>query len=122
MVPSIVWNGNLVGDASTLQEMFQQNMPSTQYDVQSVDCHVLNANYNGMNKQTRSNRDVEKHISILVQVSGSVKLGDTGHTGSMRAFSETFVLVPNVERSSGRGVMAGRRSFLVQSQNFRYVV
>ena len=122
MVPSIIWNGNVVGDASTLQNMFQQNMPNTLYDVQSVDCHVLNANYNGLNKQTRSNRDIEKHISILIQVSGSLKLQDNAQAGSMRAFSETFVLVPNTDKTSGRGVMAGRRSFLIQSQNFRYVV
>ena len=122
MVPSIIWNGNLIGDASALQDMFQQNMPNTHYDLQSVDCHVLNADYNGLSKQTRSNKDIEKHISIMVQVSGSVRLGDAGSAGSMKTFSETFVLVPNVERSSGRGAMAGRRNFLIQSQNFRYVV
>lgn len=109
-------------DASAFQYMFQQNMPSTHYDVQSVDCHVLNANYNGLGKQTRSNRDIEKHISIIVQVSGSLKLQDNAQAGSMRTFSETFVLVPNTDKAAGRGAMAGRRSFLIQSQSFRYVV
>jgi hypothetical protein len=43
----------------------------------------------------------------------------------LKDFSETFVLVPNVEKAvtgAGKGVASRKRDWLIQLQNFRYVV
>ena len=44
-LPAILFNGNIIPDASAMQIMFQQQMPPTCYEVQSYDCQVLNPSY-----------------------------------------------------------------------------
>ena len=70
-----------------------------------------------------SKREMERNVSLTVQVSGYVRLGERKE-GPMRGFSDSFVLVPNKEEVGGRGTGKqdqGRR-WLVQSQNSRFVV
>ncbi len=97
-----------------------EGLPYTSFDVQSLDCQVLNPNY-AATDLSRSSRHPEKDMSILVQVSGYVRLEEP-HKGPQKQFSETFVLVPNPNKASGKAPAAERRSWLIQSQNFRLVV
>lgn len=66
-----------------------------------------------------------KKMSILLMVSGSVrysKHGEDGENrGENRAFTETFVLVPNWEAQSPKAPK-GLKRWLIQSQNFRLVL
>lgn len=61
----------------------------------------------------KSKRELERNMSLTVQVSGYVRLFERKE-GPMRGFSETFVLVP------GKGG-AGGREWVIQTQNFRFV-
>lgn len=95
-------------------------MPShLHYDVHAVDCQVLNPKYN-----TDSKIRADKNFSMLVTTSGHLRLEDR-KTGPLKDFSETFVLVPNVENAAAgaaKGAASRRRDWLIQLQNFRYVV
>jgi NTF2-related export protein 1/2 len=118
-LPAILWNGNLVPDAASMQTTFITNMPPTHYEVQSFDCQVINSSY--ITDGTQGSGDsAGKNMVLLVIVSGYVRLGPANDS-DMRGFSETFVLVPNPELSNKR---QGKptKEWLIQSQNFRYVV
>jgi len=116
--PDILWNGNKFEDAKAFKTTFLEDMPKmVHFDVHTVDCQVLNPNYDHT-----STVKAEKNISILVMVNGLVRLEDR-KTGPLKEFSETFVLIPNIEKfSTGKGAMAEKRNWLIQTQNFRYVV
>ena len=120
-LPHVSYNGELVGDATAFQERYEKQMPWTHFEAQSVDVHVMNPSLSvteGMSK-----RDLERNMSLVVQVSGYVRLEERG-SGPMRGFSDNFVLVPNKEEAGGRGTGKqdhGKR-WLIQTQNFRFVV
>ena len=117
-IPSIVLNGAVLDDGITVQKFFIEEMPFTQCEPQSVDCHVLNPKL----KPLESNRkaEAERNMSLLVSVSGWMRSHEHGR-GPMRGFSETFVLVPNEEYLKGKAPRKDKKSWLIQSQNFRYV-
>ncbi|EEQ33330.1 hypothetical protein McanMca71_001326 [Microsporum canis] len=134
-VTNILFNGNIVADGASVQDIFVNQLPPTHYEVQSYDCQVLNQNYPTIPPATTDNTaspfgantnrntpDPAKNMSILVLVSGYVKFGEGKETWDSpnRGFSETFVLIPNPQASSGP--KARGKQWLIQSQNFRIVV
>ncbi|KAL4913464.1 hypothetical protein BDW62DRAFT_192632 [Aspergillus aurantiobrunneus] len=114
---TIVFNGNTVADGSAVQDIFVNQMPPTHYEVQSLDCQIINKQY--PTPTTGRQLDPRKDISILVIVSGYVRFGESRDL-PQRGFSETFVLVPNPSSDGAKGKR--RRDWLVQTQNFRLVV
>lgn len=119
-LPAIVWNGNVVKDAATFQDMFVKEMPPSYYDVQSYDSHVINPKYVSAEDAT-SQQGSPKNMSMLVTVSGYVKYGEDAEA-PMNGFSESFVLVPNPENDSTKGRGKRGKEWLIQSQTFRLVV
>ncbi|ODH45912.1 hypothetical protein GX48_08013 [Paracoccidioides brasiliensis] len=128
----ILFNGNVVADGPSVQEIFAKQMPTTHYEVQAYDCQIINMNYPGLDatsgatggSRPLSGRAVARNMSILVTVSGSVRFGEERDPGGLsnRGFSETFVLVPNPQSDGHGGRAAGKKHWLIQSQNFRLVV
>ncbi|OCK77236.1 putative nuclear transport factor 2 domain protein [Lepidopterella palustris CBS 459.81] len=123
-VPTIVWNGNVMNTGQEVQQTFEV-MPYTHYDVQSLDCHVLNPTALAPEKVVggsgEADKDIERRLSIVAVVNGSVRLEEPKE-GPLRGFSETFVLVPNPEKALGKGPKAELKGWLIQNQNFRYTV
>lgn len=97
-------------------------MPYTFFELQSVNAHVLNPSLAPLDDSAKQ-KDREMNISILVQVSGHVRLFERKE-GPLRGFSDTLVLVPNKEEAGakGKGKTGEGRSWLIQNQNFRFVV
>ena len=121
-LPHISYNGELLHDAGTFQDRFEKQMPWTHFEPQSVDVHVLNPSLGAVDAKA-SKRDLERNLSLTVQVSGYVRLVER-KDGPMRGFSDSFVLVPNKEEVTGKatGRQENGKRFLIQSQNFRFVV
>lgn len=121
-LPHISYNGQLIEDAGAFQETFEKQMPYTHFEPQSLDVHVMNPSTAPLEGKA-TKRDAERNVSLTVQVSGYVRLVERKE-GPMRGFSDSFVLVPNTEEASGRG--AGKadsgKKWLIQTQNFRFVV
>jgi NTF2-related export protein 1/2 len=111
--PSISWNGNPVPDAETMQQTFEK-MPSLWYEIQTIDCQVINP-------KTFPDLSNDRNFSMVVNVSGYMRVEDK-ELGPMHEFSETFLLVPNRDKMVQRGARQGMRSWLIQSQVFRYLV
>ncbi|KAJ9630826.1 hypothetical protein H2203_001351 [Taxawa tesnikishii (nom. ined.)] len=122
-LPSIVYNGEVSSDPVAFQEKYQNQMPYTFFDVQALNAHVINPSIASVDPATKNKKDLENNMSILVQVSGSVRLVERKE-GPLRGFSDTLVLVPNKEEigAKGKGKVGEGRSWLIQSQNFRFVV
>ena len=120
-LPHLSYNGELVQDAAAFQETFEKQMPYTYYEAQSVNAHVLNPVL--VPSESKSIKDAERNLSIAVQVSGYVRLIERKE-GPMRGFSDSFVLVPNSEEAGGRGTgkQGSGQQWVIQSQNFRFVV
>ena len=120
-LPHISFNGELIQDASVFQERFEKQMPWTHFEPQSVNVHVMNPSMNPTDG--KSKRDAERNMSLAVQVSGYVRLAERKE-GPMRGFSDSFVLVPNKEEVGGRGTgkQDHGKKWLIQTQNFRFVV
>ncbi|KAF2237599.1 NTF2-like protein [Viridothelium virens] len=116
--PSLVLNGASLDDGMTVQKFFIEEMPFTHYEAQSIDCHVLNPNLKPLESGRKA--EAERNMSLLVSVSGWVRLQELSK-GPMRGFSETFVLVPNEEFPKGKAPKTDKKSWLIQTQNFRYV-
>ena len=119
-LPAIVFNGNVFPSATAIQLMFETMGPA-RYEVQSYDCQVLNPD--SVVADTTDNHKAGasgKNMTLLLVVSGYVKFGEP-READMRAFSETFVLVPNPAARSG-AYGKNFREWLIQSQNFRLVV
>jgi NTF2-related export protein 1/2 len=117
--PVIIWNGNDIEDAESLQKMFVEEMPYTFYELQCLDCHVLNPQF--FSPASEVQIAPEKNISVTIVVSGYLRL-ESHKEGPMKEFSETFVLVPNKDNASRKGPQATRRTWLIQHQVFRFVV
>ncbi|KAI1906916.1 hypothetical protein LOZ53_001919 [Ophidiomyces ophidiicola] len=126
---SILFNGNIVTDGSSVQDIFLNQIPPAHYEVQSYDCQLLNANYptTAGSSTTAAGRpgarSTSRNMSLLVLVSGFVRFGDGRESFDMpnRGFSETFVLIPNPELDGG-SKRRDKKHWLIQSQNFRLVV
>ncbi|OJD32398.1 nuclear transport factor 2 domain-containing protein [Diplodia corticola] len=140
-VPAIAWNGNVYGSGPAFRDAFRDAMPAYSYfEVQSLDAQVLDPNPpppppptaaaeadamanggggggGGGGQQQHRDQPEELVGSVLVVVNGFARLEEK-KDGPQRGFSETFVLVPNANYSRKDG---GRR-WVVQNQNFRYVV
>ena len=117
-LPIIVWNGNIVPNATSLQKLFEDSMPRTHYDVQNYDCHVINPNYAAEGVQA-GDVTTGENMTILVTVSGYVKHG-TEKSAPAQGFSENFVLVPN-NPAAANTTARNSRAWVIQSQNFRLV-
>lgn len=113
-MPRITYNGETMPDPATFAARYAE-MPKTRLDDQSINVHVMNASLTPLDAQARQ-KEKENNMSLLVQVSGVLKLHDRSE--APRGFSDSFVLVPNKEvgKDKGRG-----QSWAVQSQNFRLV-
>ena len=119
--PHISYNGELTLDAGRFQERFEKEMPYTYFEPQSLNVHVLNTCIEP--PEGKAKRELERNMSLAVQVSGYVRLVER-REGPMRGFSDNFVLVPNKGETGGKGTGKqdeGRR-YLIQSHNFRFVV
>lgn len=118
----IVLNGNTVSSPEELQAMFENQVERCLYEAQSVDCQVLNANYNvGLDDRDLGQDKKGDKVSFMVMVCGSVKYLKEGTDGDVRGFTETFVMVPNMA-AHGPKAPRGLRKWLIQSQVFRLVV
>ncbi|KAL1614026.1 putative nuclear transport factor 2 domain protein [Diplodia seriata] len=146
-VPVIAWNGNVYDSGPAFQDAFADAMPAyTYFEVQSLDAQVLNpnppptpppkdgeadamidggaapvgGNKGGGGKRgggQQKEQPEELVGSLLVVVNGFVRLEEK-KDGPQKGFSETFVIVPNKNYSK----KDGNRRWVVQNQNFRYVV
>lgn len=98
-------------------------MPFTYFEVQSFNATVLNPSLTPLDVSKARPKEVENNMSVLVQVSGYVRLIERKE-GPMRGFSDVLVLVPNKEEIGGKGKdkTGEGRSWIIQSQNFRFVV
>lgn len=114
-MPHISYNGELLTDASAFQERFEKDMPYTHFEPQSTNVHVMNPSIGAVGA---GKREAEGNVSLVVQVSGYVRLQERKE-GPMRGFSDSFVLVPNREAAGKQG---GGRKWVIQTQNFRFVV
>ncbi|KAL8857246.1 MAG: hypothetical protein Q9178_006172 [Gyalolechia marmorata] len=119
-LPSISFNGTQVPTAAAMQTMFEQQMPQPHYEVQCYDCHVVNPNCTLEGTHAWPAK-TGKNMTILVAVSGYVKYGKLKEA-QPRAFSETFLLVPNPAAAAGKQRMKNVKEWLIQTQTFRIVV
>ncbi|KAL8826538.1 MAG: hypothetical protein Q9191_003742 [Dirinaria sp. TL-2023a] len=118
--PSIVYNGNIKADGAGMQKFFQEEMPEMQFDIQAFDSQCLNPNYIPQGT-TGGQAAYEKNMTILITVSGSVKLGKS-RTAATKEFSESFVLVPNRDETGPRTRGKQVKEWVIQAQTFRVVV
>ncbi|GME24665.1 Nuclear transport factor 2 Eukaryote [Neofusicoccum parvum] len=142
-VPAIAWNGNVYDSGAAFQDAFAAEMPAYSYfEVQSLDAQVLNpvpppptndqadedamvdgeagrpAGKKGGGRRGQPHQAKEELVgAVLVMVNGYVRLQEKKE-GPQKGFSETLVLVPNKDYSK----KDGSRRWVVQNQNFRYVV
>jgi NTF2-related export protein 1/2 len=96
------------------------------YDIQCIDTQIINPRYYVPKDGEPSAGDLgirpEKNISILVLVAGGLRM-ENERKGPLSEFSETFLLVPNLEKRGGKVTdKKGRREWLVESQVTRFVV
>lgn len=118
----IILNGNSISNPAELQAIFENQVSKCLYEAQSFDCQVLNRNYNvGVEENGLGPSKDGRKMSIMVMVNGSVKYYKDGAEGETRGFTETFMLVPNLE-AQGPKAPRGARKWLIQSQQFRLVV
>jgi len=96
-----------------MQKTFEE-MPPLWFEIQTVDCQILNP-------RTFPDLSSDRNFSMIVIVSGYMRVDDK-ELGPMHEFTETFHLVPNRDRMLQRGAAKGLRSWLIQSQVFRYLV
>lgn len=120
-LPYICYNGEVSSDAAAFQKTFEEEMPWTHYEAQCFDVHVMNPCMGPI--ESKSKKDHERNMSLVVLVSGYVRLHERKE-GPIRGFSDSFVLVPNKEDAGGRqtGKMDHGRQWVIQTQNFRFVV
>ncbi|KAI8607383.1 hypothetical protein BC830DRAFT_1158908 [Chytriomyces sp. MP71] len=88
---AILWNGNAFAGIAQFRDSYLQ-LPATVHEYQSYDAQPVG------------------NSSILVIVTGSVKLGDKPQP---RPFSQTFILVPVVDAE-------GKKVYQVGSDTFRF--
>ena len=126
ILPAITYNGTQLSDPQAFQSTFENQMPWTFFEAQSINVHVTNPAIAPIDSPTSGRgrvRQMEQNMSLLVQISGYVRLNER-KDGPMKGISDTLVLVPNKEEMGAKGkAKSGEgRSWLIQSQNFRFVV
>jgi len=126
-LPSITINGTQLFDAAEFKKIFEDQMPFTFYDAQTIDVQILNDSIVPLEPSTPgkavSKRDLEQNMSLLVQVSGVVRLVERKE-GPIRGFSDSFVMVPNrgVVGAKGKPKTGEGRNWAIQTQVSRFVV
>ncbi|KAL9112395.1 MAG: hypothetical protein Q9227_003237 [Pyrenula ochraceoflavens] len=116
-IPTIVFNGSAVADGPSVQEIFEKQMPKAKYNVECIDCHILNQSYAPPGATTPPS-NAQKNFSLVILASGTCTFGEA--QDAEKAFSESFVIVPNPEAAGNRR-QRGAHEFLIQSQTFREV-
>ncbi|KAL8672960.1 MAG: hypothetical protein Q9168_002593 [Polycauliona sp. 1 TL-2023] len=119
-LPSISFNGIQIPTAAALQTMFEQQIPQPHYEVQCYDCQVINPHYISEGTHAPPAK-TGKNMTILVAVNGYVKYGKPKEA-QPRAFSESFILVPNPAAAAGQQRMKNVKEWVIQTQTFRIVV
>ncbi|KAF2281025.1 uncharacterized protein EI97DRAFT_18650 [Westerdykella ornata] len=124
-VPFIAWNGTVYDNGDAFQE-FYEGLTHTHYDVEALDCTVLNrkaipaaAVQGGSGDDSR---DFDRRMSVQISASGSVRLKEP-LKGPIRVFSDVFVLVPNSEKlpSPKPTFEKGwQKQWVIQTQSFRF--
>jgi NTF2-related export protein 1/2 len=119
-LPHISYNGDVLNDATVFATRFEKEMPWTHWEPQSLDVHVLNRALTPV--EGKSKKELERNMSLTVQVSGYVRLYER-KDGPMKGFSDSFVLVPNKEEvgAKGTGKSGQGRQWVIQTQNMRFV-
>lgn len=112
---TIVINGKVYPDGRALQEKFKNDMPPTHFETDSVDCHILNPEYNPTNQA--AGKPASVYMTLLVMVSGTVRFSND-RKAPTEVFSDTLVLIPNDPGSKRSG---DSKDWVVQSQTFRLV-
>ncbi|KAH8693703.1 putative nuclear transport factor 2 domain protein [Talaromyces proteolyticus] len=110
---NILFNGNVIADGAAVEEIFTNQLPSARYDINSFDSQIINKAYPTTTPGNNATANA-KNVSMLVVVSGSVQYG--AKDSQQHGFSETFVLIPNVESKE-----KNKKDWIIQSQNFRLV-
>lgn len=103
----------------------EQTSKSTNYHVESFDCHVISPSFTlatpdwakDVSNNAQQQQDIKNghRMSIYLTVTGRFDAGDRKQQTS---FHETFLLAPNWEALKP-GAAKGMRRVLIQSQNFR---
>lgn len=115
-------NGTVIPDPAAFQTLFENDVKRCSYEVQSFDCHVLNANSKiGFPEGDLGPSRDGKKMSIVVMVNGSVKYGTEDGDSDARGFTDNLVLVPNWDAQGPKASKGGKR-WLIQNQTFRLVV
>lgn len=119
-LPHISYNGDVLNDPVAFATRFEKEMPWTHFEPQSLDVHVLNRALTPV--EGKSKKELERNMSLTVQVSGYVRLYER-KDGPMKGFSDSFVLVPNKEEvgAKGTGKSGQGRQWVIQTQNLRFV-
>jgi NTF2-related export protein 1/2 len=120
ILPAILYNGNILPNAMAMQQMFETRMPPILYEIQSLDCQVINPNYAPSGKPAPG-AAAGKNMTILILVSGYVKMGPPKEAVT-KGFSETFVMAPNTEAAAIKKRGGHVKEWLIQTQSFRLVV
>ena len=122
-LPLITYNGAQMTSPIEFQSLYANQMPFAYFEVQSLNATVLNPTLTPIDVEKARPKEVENNMSVLVQVGGYVRLMERKE-GPMRGFCDTLVLVPNKEEVGGKGKdkTGEGRSWVIQTQNFRFVV
>lgn len=122
-LPTITYNGTQLSDPDEFQSLFANQMPFTYFEVQSFNATVLNPALTPIDVEKAKPKEIEQNMSVLVQVSGYVRLMERKE-GPLRGFSDHLVLMPNKEEvgAKGKDKTGEGRTWIIQSQNFRFVV
>jgi len=122
-LPLITYNGAQMTSPTDFQSLYTNQMPFAYFEVQSLNATVLNPTLTPIDTEKARPKEVENNMSVLVQVGGYVRLMERKE-GPMRGFCDTLVLVPNKEEVGGKGKdkTGEGRSWVIQTQNFRFVV
>ncbi|KAK4553002.1 hypothetical protein LTR86_009926 [Recurvomyces mirabilis] len=67
-LPSITYNGEMMNDAAVFQKMWEDQMPRTHFQVQSLNTHVMNRALAPIDSKTK--KDAERKMSLIVQAGG----------------------------------------------------
>lgn len=120
-LPIINYNGDISNCGSQFSKKFDE-MPYTFYETQSFNVQVLNPCLDPAGSKTR--KEAERNMSLAVQVSGTVRLNERKE-GPLRGFADDMVLLPNkteITGAKGTGKVGEGRQWVIQTQNFRFVV
>jgi hypothetical protein len=116
-LPAIFLNGTEHADGSSVQRLFQQRYPTSSFEVDVIDCQILNDQYPA---QSGTSASTAAPISLLVIVNGVFKQG-SARDQVEQEFSETLILVPNPDAPARGQGGRHRKDYLIQSQTFRVV-